>query len=618
MDEFIQSETGYTLGIDEAFRQVASATLAESRTNAQMLEALVSRVRSLRESGSALGEIRVVLPTEAACERFRAVAEAALACSRADLDVVTPRGLALAVLDEPAAQAAIGRRFPGGNVRVALPYEADFLFEDLKTLGMAPKRLREMLKFIYRGFTELADESSDWLVTNQERTVVEFLRAELTYLACAIEPELSNLATKALRQDAQLRASFARRHAVVGDYQDLSRASQLLCHLVATDSIYAVANERCAVEVGELYPHKAGIEEFFRVNADAQRVSLDDPQKAAVVREQAWADPNEEIRAIPGIVQGCVERGHDRVAVVCFHPQWRRNVRTALQAAGVAAERDGAPFLAKRDVRNFDASLSLRMVTALRLLADPSDSLARRCLLGFGDYLAKSNMVVPDRAEAQKERPDVTFAERWDAGAGPFSGLGAVRSMFARFAGLTGRDLLEALCQGLSGRADAAIPRDLAPLLEAGADATASRMIERIDRSYAVAISDGDSVSSAGVAVVAPEELAGRDFDAVVLTGFVNGLFPVRGYFDLTVKSLQQRERMLGRDREVVELIRCAASGEIVVSSFVAADLALAERLRLKVDRIRFKDGTRIACTSQSIHAKALLEGKPASAAACL
>lgn len=613
MDEFFESETGYTLGIDEAFTRVGHTVLLLSRTNAQMCDGLLREVCRLLGDGVASNQVRVMLPTDMACRRFASLLADAVGHEARGVEVTTPRRIALGILSDPAAQKAIGRCFPGGKARVALPYEGEFVFEDLKTLGIGPKRLREMLKFIYRGMTELADESDDWLVAKQEKAVVAFLRDELSYLQCALEPELSNLATKAMRRSDVVRSRFAKPYGLVGDYQDLSRASQLLCHLLATDSLCVVANERCSVEAAESYPYREGVEELLRINPNTETRSIDGAERSLEVGECVWEDMNAEVLAVPALVREGLDRGcaPGRIAVACFHPQWLRNVRHALAAADIPVARNGEPILARADIRDSESSLSARVVTALRLLAAPADSLAHRCWMGFGDYLAKSNVFVPHRKEAQELCPTAVLADAGEEDGGRVCPWIVEEPPLARFRSLTGRRLLEALCEALSASGDAKVPYDLAPLVELGDDTSASEMVEQLEQAYGFALGDNcgeqHDVGLGGVQVLSVKELAACDFDLVILVGMVNGLFPVRDYFDLTSKSLRQRERMHRRSMEIVGLIK-AASKKIVVSSFASADRLQAELMKLKVERVQCKEGKQFVRTSKSIYASALFE----------
>ena len=323
------------------------------------------------------------------------VASAAQAAGAGEVQVLTCRELACAVLADPDSAAATGMSFSSGRARLLSAFETDFLMEDVKTLGARPKRLREMLKFFYRGWTELADEDPEWLFTVEEIDTFEFLTCELQYLGAMMEPQVSNLATKALRMEGQVRERFARRHVFVYSYQGLSRASQLLCQLVADEELVAGAGPDMGVDVFESYAYPAGLEDFVRLNPAAEVVEVGVRGAGAdKVRDaHSWKTPADEVEGTADAIAASVEAGANAedIAVVTFHPWWTQQMARALQARGLQANAWlGAPKL-HGDIRELDRCLGLRTVTLLRLLADEHDGMAWRSWFGFGDYLARSN-----------------------------------------------------------------------------------------------------------------------------------------------------------------------------------------------------------------------------------
>ena len=317
------------------------------------------------------------------------------AADAGEVQVLTCRELACAVLADPDSAAATGMSFSSGRARLLSAYETDFLMEDVKTLGARPKRLREMLKFFYRGWTELADEDPEWLFTVEEIDTFEFLTCELQYLGAMMEPQVSNLATKALRMEGQVRERFARKHVFVYGYQSLSRASQLLCQLVAGKELVAGAGPDMGVDVFESYAYPAGLEDFVRLNPAAEVVEVGAQGVAGdKVRDaHSWKTPADEVEGTADAIAAAVEAGTNAedIAVVTFHPWWTQQMARALQARGLQANAWlGAPKL-HGDIRELDRCLGLRTVTLLRLLADEHDGMAWRSWFGFGDYLARSN-----------------------------------------------------------------------------------------------------------------------------------------------------------------------------------------------------------------------------------
>ena len=183
--------------------------------------------------------------------------------------VSTPRAIALEVLGNPKAQAACGRK-----PRLLLPFEENILLEDVKASGLRPKRLREMLKFFYRSWTELADDEPSWLVSEEEVQVHSLLKECLAFTGGILPNELSNLAVKWLRTDETARKAASYDLVLVDDYQLLSLASQVLAGLLAREGLVVTGDMQATSEVFEEYPYATGLIEFAQADG-VQTVQLD-------------------------------------------------------------------------------------------------------------------------------------------------------------------------------------------------------------------------------------------------------------------------------------------------------------------------------------------------------
>ena len=191
--------------------------------------------------------------------------------------VSTPRAIALEVLGNPKAQAACGRK-----PRLLLPFEENILLEDVKASGLRPKRLREMLKFFYRSWTELADDEPSWLVSEEEVQVHSLLKECLAFTGGILPNELSNLAVNWLRTDATAREAASYDLVLVDDYQLLSRASQVLAGLLAREGLVVTGDMQATSEVFEEYPYAAGLIEFAQADG-VQTTRLDACWNSAAV-----------------------------------------------------------------------------------------------------------------------------------------------------------------------------------------------------------------------------------------------------------------------------------------------------------------------------------------------
>ena len=570
-----------------------------------------------------------------------------------EVQVLTCRELACAVLADPDSAAATGMSFSSGRARLLSAYETDFLMEDVKTLGARPKRLREMLKFFYRGWTELADEDPEWLFTVEEIDTFEFLTCELQYLGAMMEPQVSNLATKALRMEGQVRERFARKHVFVYGYQSLSRASQLLCQLVAGKELVAGAGPDMGVDVFESYAYPAGVENFVHLNPAAEVVEVGARGAGAdKVRDaHSWKTPADEVEGTADAIAAAVEAGANAedIAVATFHPWWTQQMARALQARGLQANAWlGAPKL-HGDIRELDRCLGLRTVTLLRLLADEHDGMAWRSWFGFGDYLARSNQFAEMRRRvcgmhigegctvAASKRAEVrvreaasecgkgaTCGDARDARGKSAARLSAhgdvhgdlaaygidldsdLKPLFAEVCDLRGPKLLAYLVETLAGP-DVPLPASVRPLLALGPDADAAQMVAELDRLQFFS----GVPARAGVTVASFAALADIDFDQVFIVGFANGLFPRADYFDLTKVTVDKQAKMGERDTRAARAMAGLGTQGLHAGSFERCERMLADRMGVKQVRIYAADdfGREMVEAAPSIYTNVLLDG---------
>lgn len=80
----------------------------------------------------------------------------------------------------------------------------------------------------------------------------------------------------------------------------------------------------------------------------------------------------------------------------------------------------------------------------------------------------------------------------------------------------------------------------------------------------------------------------------------MNGLIPSRDYFDPTVLVGSARERAHRTDVKAVVLAAAAASERLAFTGFTGCGLETAERLKLRIARIRLQDGVRTATVEPS------------------
>lgn len=262
---------------DTMVRECILGKVASGKT-----EALVHRVVKYLSGQLSAKSVLVLAASPDAAETLKGRLAAALdipanTLGERGLRVSVPRTIALEVLGNPKAQAACGRK-----PRLLLPFEENILLEDVKASGLRPKRLREMLKFFYRSWTELADDEPSWLVSEEEVQVHRLLKECLAFTGGILPNELSNLAVKWLRTGATARDVASYDLVLVDDYQLLSRASQVLAGLLAREGLVVTGDMQATSEVFEEYPYAAGLIEFAQADG-VQTTRLDACWNSAAV-----------------------------------------------------------------------------------------------------------------------------------------------------------------------------------------------------------------------------------------------------------------------------------------------------------------------------------------------
>lgn len=614
--------------------QVAATRIVGGVGTGKTQELINRAVKALKQ-GAKVTDVLVLCATPQAALAFKARLDAAAKAagvSAADVAVTTPRALALDVMGDAEAI-----RWSGREPRLLTDYEKLFLLEDMKVSGLRPKRLREMLKFFYRSWTELADDDEDWLLAGEESNIHELVKANLAFTRSILEPELGNLAVNYLRSHAGARDAHAFAHVFVDDYQRISKASQLLAGLVARESLTIAGDRVACVEVYDSYPYAAGLDEFMDAHAGAADVELTecrtcaagaqatakllaDPAVESVAFRPAdsatagatevldFPEPENEFVGVAKRVADAVAEGASPADVVVAVPNgiWARNITKALLAAKVPAHilTDRQPV--RGDIRDNARCVPAHVLTALDLVANPENALAWRCWCGYNDWLANSSAIANLRTYADEHNEGLVAALRDVLGGAQAVGtgeidhvVGAKRVADAHAAGLfvieaaarlEGSALLDKLAELVTGEAGATAPAVVRSLCLASEDNSAAAMAARFRaRLLAPTIDAADAVQ-----VVPYDQVAGLSPKMLVVAGFVAGFIPCREYYDSAEMPLDKQEREHEKDVRRVYALAGKASQKLVVSRFGMTDLETAGRLKLHIGRIRLQNGTRM------------------------
>ena len=454
------------------------------------------------------------------------------------------------------------------------------------------------------------------------------------------------MAVRFLLACPEVLASAQRTHVLVDDYQMHSRASQHLANLLARDSVTVAADPTAVVEVFDSYPYGEGIGEFTQANEGCERIVLETSHACPAAARAAnhlrtsldagaapsdtetegasftaleAADPAAEMAAVADAVQVALEAGTNpsSIYILAFHPAWERRIARALEARGIAAALPIRGRVAAGDYRDLDRCAPARLLTALALVADPTDALAWRAWCGFGDYLANSAAFADMRAEGETQGKGLVAMLEKVAVAAPeegFPGTGigrildayrAGRALVERLQGLEGNELIGALADALDLSAEerertvqlASALTAPEPGVNAPSDARA--MIARARQRTNAPVFE---TTEGHVLIGDSAHLTGLTPATLVLCGFVNGFFPTRDFFDATVTTPDKQKLVRATDTRRLYAAAGKATQRLAASWFTSIGLVEAETLKLEIGRVKLRRGERIAVTAPSIY----------------
>lgn len=582
-------------------------------------EALIRRVVELLCAGVRTEEIGIFAATPDACDALQARLDAHLAAKLPDAPaprVQTAFAYELELLGLPEA-----RRATGCEPQVMLRFEENIFLEDMKTGGVQPKRLIEMLRFLYRSCCDLERMDYKWFYNDEEEQVLELLNQLQRSYRCYVRQMVAPSAYAFVRDFPAIRAKLGFKHVFADDYQTLSKASQCFLGLLAQESITAVGDPCARIACLEDFPAPDGLAQFAKENSGCVCVELHESFAARSVTEAlntlradeafdagpafpasnikagtmtllSFATPREELDGVARTIATLVEEGlpPKAIAVAAPKPLWERNLAQALVRSGVPVARKHRLQI-NGDVRTLEASFDGRIVTLLKLKANPENRLAIRCWCGFGDYLANSALFCAmnkSGVHVTLETSAITSAAGEDALFGQqrdriIAALDVARRLLPRLDGLHGEALLFAAARAIDGnrKPSQALLDAFGPLSD---DMDAAALITALERRVNLSCFDP---SVDGVRVGLTCDFLGLSPNVVYLCGMVNGFTPEQSYFDPTLVERDKRPSLLAVEAAKVYAAAGKAQERLYFSSFASASLADAEMLRLKIERIR-------------------------------
>lgn len=616
--------------------KAARTTVITGEVSCGKTEALVDAIVELLHAGEQADRIGVACASPNAACSFKKRLAAKAGDASDGVRVQTAQAYALAVLGAPEARA-----FTGRQPRILSQFEVSFVMEDMKTSGLRPRRLKEMLKFFYRTWTELGNFEDDWLLKGEETYVHTLLKDTLGMVRGIMEPELSNFAVRFLIECPDEAAAWALPHVFVDDYTNLSKASQILMGLLAQESLTIAGNPRESILTFESYPYEEGLACFIKDNPSCTSRTLRECHHSRAVHAaarnllaeeeikgegskgeelpscevacdsaegsvcfQEYARPADEFVGVSELVCTSLAQGlaPEEVFIAVPNRAWSRAVAEQLKEEGIAAHALPLSQPLGGDVRNRERSGAALLFTGLRLIADPDDAVAWRAWCGFGDYLTHSNSFLKLR-EVMEER-ELTLPEALAYAvslstieedlakllpAYEFS-LRLIEALRAE----SGPSLVERLAEWVEAT-DAEKAAVLA-LCEAAEGECAAALVKRAEQNLLAPVFRPNCVRIGFL-----EQLCGLTPKLLIFSGFVDGFVPCRAYFDRAEMPLDKQEQEHKRLVRLLYTTLSKTQRDLVCTYFTKTDLESAEMMKLALKRIRMEDGVRIARIGESI-----------------
>lgn len=607
-----------TSKIAEAAESQAARLKIQGAAGTGKTLALAYRVKHLVESGVDASDILVVVMSRNSQQRFADLLDEIGV--EQEISVKPVHEIFVDTLSTPHAIESTGR-----VPRLLTHSEEKFLMEDMKTLGMKQNRLREMLKYFYRQWTEMGDRKEDFFVAVDEEQTVAFLKKLLTVEKGMLYAELSNILVHWLEDDA----CDAKRipYLLVDDYQDLNLASQEACERLCTKSLTVAGNVNEAVETKEPYPYPKGFADFGTNDENAQTVLLerslrcpqhiaamenalalneemdsndlaayeaDDPKGSTILLK--YPSPDDEITKISEYVLSLVDEiDPENIAIVVPNRTWGKNIASYLHRHKVNSTSVLSDEPLGGDPRDLKKCQGLRAYTALSLIADHKNVIAWRQWCGYGDYLLNSLGWTNLITFAEDNKLDIldALAQVASKVTEPFPGASKVGNayregikMLKTCSKKTGYGLLNNL-KDLGMDYAGELQNALLPIIgdEDGSTLHMRMYLQLQDPMF----EEGHKVH-----IGVPRSVMDGAYHVVIYTGLVNGFLPTPPVFRTDIEE-EKKTRLRTEQRRLFYRVISRADRQLVLSYAAKSSLEMAEMMKMEVRRVRMEHGIRVA-----------------------
>lgn len=590
-------------------------------------EFLIRKTAQFLEEGAAAQEICVVVNTPDAQKAFKERLSAFIG-KPSEVTVTTILQLCRKILSTPEALAATGRM-----PRILNDAEYKFILEDMKTVGLQPGRIKKMLNYFYYQWSQLEPEE-EWLLPREEHGVREELDKHLRFRNAMLREELSPLCVGYLKGLSDV-GGLGFEHVLVDDYQNLGKASQVVCQILGKYSITVAGNENQLIEGFDPYPFNDGFAYFedYRDktsclqlnqnthtppalvemgNALCRQGDMSPERRAlsegaldkAVIDQIKWSVPEEEFAGLSRVVRDVFEKdseltGQD-VYLVVPNKYWAKTFGRSLAAKGYDSTVVLDSQALSGDPRDFDRAGMLIAYTKLNLAADPHDVVAWRSWCGFGDYLCYSGAWTRLEKWAEEQDKDIleSLAFLADSESSPFLESEVLKERYQ--SGLETIDALAnktgfALAKALTGPKGSKEFGDLVEPIQGDEDCRELYLRVR-DRILEPSFED----TTRKIRIGSYKRLQGLNPKVIVVSGLIDGFMPSRNCFDVALLE-EERNKECAIFRRIYYNALGKCGKHLVLSTIQKASLEMAETMKMEVRRVKMERGERLAMLSPSV-----------------
>ena len=489
--------------------------------------------------------------------------------------------------------------------RLLQSFELEFLMNDLAFLGIAPRRMNEMLKFFYKSWADRADTQEGWLITGEETQLHRYLKETLEFEGAMIEWEVPSVACALLEGNPQLADALGIDEVELVDAHLMSRATQEMCALAAHGNVSGRAVDEPSVAVAEDYP-------CAPVDAIASKVAVSQPRKGKP-EQHFFEVPQDEFAFVGDAAEQALSNGvlAKNILVAVPNGAWATGVARALQSKGIATAMRVGDAPLHGNLASFEDSAPTQAATLLALVADANDGAAWRCWCGFGVHLMHNAFFdelwrfghdrglslvgcLDSIAEHGKQGMNCSNRAYFDV----MNRYETAKNELPALSKLRGDALVDAVCAHVAAdektqqRAKKAIEELAHDPLD---DKDAAAIVAAIRSTLAERPWNGN-----GVRIGSLEDAAGMSVDVLVSTGMVNGFTPRPGVLDPTKTLPDKRDRAIAREADLLAFACSRCQDKSYITGFELIDASLAEKFKLSVDRISIMEGVRVARVQKS------------------